>query len=42
VAYFIAFPEFYPLLDQWAEPVFVTDGFAPEFGGKNMVVYHWR
>jgi len=42
VAYFIAFPEFYTLLDRWADPVFVTDGFAPEFGGKNMVVYHWR
>jgi len=41
-AYLIAFPEFYPLLDQWAEPIFVTDGFAPEFGGENMVVYHWR
>jgi hypothetical protein len=42
VSYLIAFPEFYPLLDQWADPVFVTDGFAPEFGGKNMIVYHWR
>lgn len=40
--YLIAFPEFYPLLSQWADPVFVTDGFGPDFGGENMVVYHWR
>ncbi|MGB7873605.1 MAG: hypothetical protein WBL25_04420 [Anaerolineales bacterium] len=40
--YLIAFPEFYPLLSQWANPVFVTDGFGPDFGGENMVVFHWR
>jgi len=41
-AYLIAFPDFYPLLDHLAEPAFVTDGFAPKFGGENMIVYHWR
>lgn len=42
VSYLIAFLEFYPLLEQRAEPAFVTDGFAPKFGGNNMIVYHWR
>ena len=42
VSYLIAFPEFYPLLSELAEPVFVTEGFGPEVGGGNMVVFHWR
>ena len=41
-AYLVAFPDFYPLLSQWAEPAFVTHGFGPDLGGDNMVVYHWR
>jgi hypothetical protein len=40
--YLIAFPDFYPLLSQRAEPAFVTDGIGPELGGENMVVFHWR
>jgi len=40
--YLIAFPEFYPLLSELAEPVFVTGGIGPELGGENMVVFHWR
>jgi hypothetical protein len=42
VSYLIAFPEFYPYLSELAQPVFTTGGFAPEFGGENMVVFHWR
>lgn len=42
VAYLIAFPDFYPLLSEWAKPVFVSDGIGPDLGGNNMVVYHWR
>jgi hypothetical protein len=41
-AYLIAFPDFYPLLSQLAEPVYSTDGIGPELGGDNMVVFHWR
>lgn len=41
-SYLIAFPEFYPYLSELAQPVFVTDGLAPEFGSENMVVFHWR
>ena len=41
-AYLIAFPEFYPLLSELAEPVFVTEGIGPKLGGENMVVFHWR
>jgi len=40
--YLIAFPDFYPVLSGQAEPVFITDGFGPEIGGNNMIVYHWR
>jgi hypothetical protein len=40
--YLIAFPDFYPLLSKWAEPVFVTDGIGPNLGGENMIIYHWR
>lgn len=40
--YLIAFPAFYPLLSEWADPVFITDGIGPELGGENMVIYHWR
>ena len=40
--YLIAFPDFYPLLSKRAEPVYVTDGFGPELGGENIVIYHWR
>lgn len=40
--YLIAFPDFYPLLSQRAEPVFSTDGIGPELGGNNMKVFHWR
>ena len=40
--YLIAFPDFYPLLSNLAEPVYNTSGIGPELGGKNMTVYHWR
>jgi len=40
--YLIAFPDFYPLLSQQAEPAFVADGFGVEAGGNSMVVFHWR
>jgi hypothetical protein len=40
--YLIAFPDFYPLLSERAEPVFITDGIGPDLGGKNMAVFHWR
>jgi hypothetical protein len=40
--YLIAFPDFYPLLSEQAEAVFITDGIGPDLGGKNMTVYHWR
>ena len=41
-SYLIAFPEFYPHLSELAKPVFVTEGVAPIWGGKNMIVFHWR
>jgi hypothetical protein len=41
-SYLIAFPDFYPLLSEQAEPVFITDGIGPDLGGKNMTVFHWR
>ena len=41
-AYLIAFPGFYPYLSEQAEPAFVTGGFGPDFGGENMIVFHWR
>lgn len=41
-SYLIAFPDFYPLLSEQAEPVFVTEGIGPELGGENMTVFHWR
>ena len=41
-AYLIAFPEFYPLLSEMGEPVYVTEGIGPELGGENMIVFHWR
>jgi hypothetical protein len=40
--YLIAFPGFYPLLSQRAQPAFVADGIGPELGGENMIVFHWR
>jgi len=40
--YLIAFPDFYPMLSEQAEPVFITEGVGPELGGKNMIVFHWR
>jgi hypothetical protein len=40
--YLIAFPDFYPLLSERAEPVFITDGIGPELGGEHMIVFHWR
>jgi len=40
--YLIAFPDFYPVLSEQAEKVFITDGIGPELGGKNMIVFHWR
>jgi hypothetical protein len=40
--YLIAFPDFYPMLSERAEPAFVTDGIGPELGGENMIVFHWR
>jgi hypothetical protein len=42
VAYLVAFPDFYPLLSQLAEPIYVAEGIGPELGGDNMIVYHWR
>ncbi len=40
--YLVAFPEFYPMLSNEADQVFITQGiFAPEFGQKNMAVFHW-
>jgi hypothetical protein len=42
VKYLIAFPDFYPLLSERAQPVFITNGIGPDLGGENMVVYHWR
>jgi hypothetical protein len=41
--YLIAFPEFYPLLTENAEIVFVTNSaITLTFGQKNMVVYLWK
>jgi hypothetical protein len=40
-SYLIAFPDFYPLLDKRAEPVFVTKGIGTKLGGENMKVYRW-
>jgi hypothetical protein len=40
--YLIAFPDFYPLLSELAEPIYITEGIGPELGGNNMVVFHWR
>ena len=41
--YLIAFPEFYPLLIENAEAVFVTDSAVTRIlGQKNMVVYLWK
>jgi len=41
--YLIAFPEFYPLMIQSAESVFVTNSaITIKFGQKNMVVYRWK
>jgi len=42
VGYLIAFPDFYPLLSEQAEPAFVTDGLGVEAGGNHMIVFHWR
>ena len=40
--YLIAFPDFYPLLNELAEPIYSTEGIGPKLGGNNMIVYHWR
>jgi hypothetical protein len=41
--YLIAFPEFYPLLTERAETVFVTNSAVTlALGQKNMVVYLWK
>jgi hypothetical protein len=41
--YLIAFPDFYPLLTESAETVFVTNSaITRTFGQKNMVVYLWK
>ncbi|MBN1451385.1 MAG: hypothetical protein JW963_10255 [Anaerolineales bacterium] len=40
--YLIAFPDFYPLLSELGEPVYITAGIGPKLGGNNMVVFHWR
>jgi len=41
--YLIAFPDFYPQLILHREQVFQTEGiFAPNSGGKNMVIYRWK
>jgi hypothetical protein len=41
--YLIAFPDFYPLLTENAETVFVTNSAVTlTFGQKNMVVYLWK
>lgn len=41
--YLIAFPEFYPLMTEDAESVFVTNSaITLKFGQKNMVVYRWK
>jgi hypothetical protein len=42
VGYLVAFPDFYPVLSEQAEPAFVTDGFGVESGGNHMIVFHWR
>jgi len=42
VSYLVAFPDFYPVMSQQSEPVFVTNGFGLKAGGNNMVVFHWR
>jgi len=41
-SYLVAFPDFYPLLSEQFEPVFVSNGVAPDFDGKNMVVFQLR
>jgi hypothetical protein len=41
--YLIAFPEFYPLLTERLETVFITNSaITLTFGQKNMVVYLWK
>jgi hypothetical protein len=41
--YLITFPEFYPLLTENAETVFVTNSaITRTFDQKNMVVYLWK
>ncbi len=40
--YLIAFPDFYPLLSELAEPIYITEGIGPKLGGNNMSVFHWR
>jgi hypothetical protein len=41
--YLIAFPEFYPLLTESADTVFVTNSAITRiFGQKNMTVYLWK
>jgi hypothetical protein len=41
--YLIAFPDFYPLLTEGAETVYMTNSaITLSFGQKNMVVYLWK
>ena len=41
--YLIAFPEFYPLLTESAETIFVTNSAITQtFGEKNMAIYQWK
>lgn len=41
-AYFVAFPDFYPLLSREAKPVFVSGGaFSRAAGQANMTVFQW-
>lgn len=41
-AYLIAFPEFYPVLSEQLEPVFISGGKGVELGGESMVVYRFH
>ena len=41
-AFLVAFPDFYPILNEQFAPIFVTQGLGDELGGKNMVIYDLR
>jgi hypothetical protein len=41
--YLITFPNWYPILREFATPLFQTkDNFGSQIGGENMVVYQWN